>query len=74
LIEALRLLDDPRSAKKSATALFSSFLDVRSSRPGSKWRDICFGSRSGLPSTISPSASIGIAKTTFSSLLDSSSG
>lgn len=73
-MEPLRLLVDPRSSRKFRIAVSRSFLDVRSSLSGRRWRDICFGSRSGFPSTKSPSASIGIAKTTFSNLFDSSSG
>jgi len=74
LIEPLRLFAVPKSSRKSAIASFNTFLDSLSARSGSKCRDICLGSRSGFPSIISPSASIGKAKTTFSSLLDSSSG
>jgi hypothetical protein len=60
--------------KKSSMALSISLLDARSSTSGRRCRDIAFGSLSGFPSTVSPSASIGQSSTTFSSLFASSSG
>lgn len=74
VIDAFRRLVDPRSSRKFSMAVSRSLLDDRSSLSGSRWREICFGRRSGLPSIRSPSASIGMAITTFSSLLYSSSG
>lgn len=68
VIEGLRRLVEPSSSRKFSMALSRSFLEERSSFSGSRYRDICLGSRSGLPSTKSPSALIGMAMTTFSSL------
>lgn len=64
----------PISSRKSRIALSSSFLFFLSSNSGNKYLEICFGSRSGFPSTISPSASTGQARQIFSSLFHSSSG
>lgn len=49
-------------------------LQFLSSLPGSKCLDICFGSRSGFPSTVPPSASMGSVWTTFSNRQASCSG
>jgi hypothetical protein len=74
VIEPLRLFVVPKSSRKSAIASLRTRLDFLSARSGNRCRDICLGSRSGFPSITCPSASIGKAKTTFSSRLDSSSG
>lgn len=74
VLEAFRRLVEPRSSRKFFIADSRSFLEDRSSLSGRRCLEICFGSRSGLPSTKSPSASIGIARTTFPSLSDSDSG
>jgi len=73
-VDFLRGGDLPMSSRKSEMELSTSFLLLLSSTSGSRYLEICFGKRSGLPSTISPSASIGHAMQIFSSRLHSSSG
>lgn len=74
VIEAFLLFVDPKSFMKLLIASSSNSLDFGSNLSGSRYRDICLGSRSGFPSIKSPSASIGIARTTLSRRFDSSSG